>query len=778
VIQGQTVTATAAALDQSGAPLTGRTVTWTTGSNAIATVTSAGVVTGVAAGQTSVIATIDGKTGQSTLTVTAIPVATVNVAPSAASLAVGATQQLTATTLDANGNTLTGRVVAWSSSDQTKATVNTSGLVTAAAAGTATITATSETKSGTSTITVNAVAVASVTVAPTSGSLAAGGTLQLTATTRDANANILSGRTVTWSSSDGTKASVSTTGLVTGVAAGNATITAASEGKSGTSAITVTGSAQVCSTQTALQLALGEVRTLTAAQVASLCLGGSASASEYVLIPFGNSTVAANATPIQVASTNTGATLSTPLAARGGMGAGALPVLQASPSDQMELAFRARERRDIGSLRARTVRSALRSPALSPSYLTNVPSVPAVGSVVQLNSSVSGNTCSDPKQLHPARVVAVLTHTIVLIDTLAPAGGYTNAELTAFGTGFDTLGFALDTLNFGTPTDIDNNGRVAIFFTTGVNVVPAPPGAFVLGLQASRDLFFANPSGCTASNEGEMFYMPVPDPNRTINGSYASKTTLSNGVLGTLVHEFQHMINAGRRIYVNNASTLEEVWLNEGLSHSAEEVLYYRMSGNSPRTNLALSVLTSSQAQVDAFNNFENSNFGRLRTYLAAPSINSPFAQVDGLEMRGAIWQLLRYSVDRKGGNERNLWFALVNSTTTGQANFDAVLGDIITFARDWAVAQFTGNDGLGVAANYTNPSWNFRSIFPAVTSPPAFPIATSSLVGGVPVALTMNGGGAAYVRFRVAATVLATVTITSSGLPPANVDFILVRTQ
>ena len=92
----------------------------------------------------------------------------------------------------------------------------------------------------------------------------------------------------------------------------------------------------------------------------------------------------------------------------------------------------------------------------------------------------------------------------------------------------------------------------------------------------------------TASNEGEMFYMPVPDPNKTINANYADKAILASGNLAVLVHEFQHLINAGRRIYVNNASSFEEVWLNEGLSHIAEELLYYRISGNSPRSNIDL----------------------------------------------------------------------------------------------------------------------------------------------------------------------------------------------
>src|SRR5207245_9591617 len=67
-----------------------------------------------------------------------------------------------------------------------------------------------------------------------------GPTLQLTATPKDANGNPLSGRAITWSSNNTAVARVNSSGLVTGVAAGSATITATSEGKSGTSAVTVT----------------------------------------------------------------------------------------------------------------------------------------------------------------------------------------------------------------------------------------------------------------------------------------------------------------------------------------------------------------------------------------------------------------------------------------------------------------------------------------------------------------------------------------------------------
>src|SRR5205823_5650810 len=82
--------------------------------------------------------------------------------------------------------------------------------------------------------------VASVTVTPASATVTTGSTVQLTATPKDANGNSLAGRTVTWQSSNTAAATVNGSGLVTGVAAGSATITATSEGQSGTAAITVT----------------------------------------------------------------------------------------------------------------------------------------------------------------------------------------------------------------------------------------------------------------------------------------------------------------------------------------------------------------------------------------------------------------------------------------------------------------------------------------------------------------------------------------------------------
>src|SRR5436190_6586361 len=243
VLLTQTVQLTATTLDSTGAVLTGRTVTWSSNNGAVATVTSGGLVTGVAAGTATMTATSEGKSGTSAITVTFVPVATVTVTPASANLAVGQTVQLTATPKDANGNTLTGRTITWATSNASVATVTTSGSVKGVTAGSATITATSEGQSGSSAISVRIVPVATVAVSPASASVQVGGTVQLTAVTKDSAGNTLTGRTITWASSNSTVATVSTTGLVSGLLIGSATITATSEAKSGSSAITVTAPA-------------------------------------------------------------------------------------------------------------------------------------------------------------------------------------------------------------------------------------------------------------------------------------------------------------------------------------------------------------------------------------------------------------------------------------------------------------------------------------------------------------------------------------------------------
>ncbi len=151
---GQSNTLTATPLDKAGAPISGRTATWTSSTPSVATVSAAGVVTGVGDGVTSITGTVNGKSGSAAVIVRT-PVASVLVTPSTASTVIGGTPaQLTAAPRDPAGNALTGRTVQWSSGSPSVASVSSTGLVTGVGPGTALISATSEGTSGTANITV------------------------------------------------------------------------------------------------------------------------------------------------------------------------------------------------------------------------------------------------------------------------------------------------------------------------------------------------------------------------------------------------------------------------------------------------------------------------------------------------------------------------------------------------------------------------------------------------------------------------------------------------
>ena len=93
----------------------------------------------------------------------------------------------------------------------------------------------------------------------------------------------------------------------------------------------------------------------------------------------------------------------------------------------------------------------------------------AVGDLVTLNTR-TGATLSDACQVpdnRTGRVVAITNTAIVIADTANPTGGYTDAEYLTVGLQFDSV-YTMDTNAFGTPSDIDSNGKVIMFFTRAV----------------------------------------------------------------------------------------------------------------------------------------------------------------------------------------------------------------------------------------------------------------------------------------------------------------------
>ena len=146
---------------------------------------------------------------------------------------------IAATARDAEGRVVTGQTFTWSTDDSTIAAVDATGRITAKRAGSAEIRVRVAGITAKVFVIVNRVPVASIQAGPTALLLQIGGTKQLTAITRDAAGNVLTGRIVNWSTDSPLVAKVNDAGLVTAVGPGYATILVASEGHTFGIAVTV-----------------------------------------------------------------------------------------------------------------------------------------------------------------------------------------------------------------------------------------------------------------------------------------------------------------------------------------------------------------------------------------------------------------------------------------------------------------------------------------------------------------------------------------------------------
>lgn len=246
---GQTAQASVAGTDQFGAPINVGAVTWSSNSGA-ASISASGLITGLSAGSATITATSGGKTAQAGLTISAAPVVlvltTLQLTLASPSIQVGATTQGSVVGFDQFGSPIAVGAITWSATGN--AAVNQFGLVTGTSAGTATILASVGAIGAQASVTVTNVTppgsglvLSSMSMAiPSGASVAVGGSVQVTVAGRDQNGSAIATGPLVWSVSG--PATVSQSGLVTGVSPGTATITAtASNGVFTYGTVVVTG---------------------------------------------------------------------------------------------------------------------------------------------------------------------------------------------------------------------------------------------------------------------------------------------------------------------------------------------------------------------------------------------------------------------------------------------------------------------------------------------------------------------------------------------------------
>ncbi|MDE3171987.1 MAG: Ig-like domain-containing protein [Gemmatimonadota bacterium] len=614
----------------------------------------------------------------------------------------------------------------------------------------------------------------------------------LSATTSDLYGNPVSG-TVSWTSRNPSAVAVDNAGNVSLLSATVGAYVVASSGSAAPDSALVSPA---------------PVLTLAAAAVnvslpgGNFCVQSTRAGSEFALIAYNASTNIGTSVGVQVQGNGVAAL---------GSGANVVSAMMAPPAGAgpgarintaFEYALRRRERALTPPYvaGARAYARALRQrPAAGISAQTvgaagtavsrQITDAVQVGSMVQLNTNAN-DYCTNPT-MATGRVAAVSQSATVVADTSNPAGGFTDAEYAGFAAAMDTLVNPVDTNAFGAPYPLGGNKRTVIFFTKAVNQLTTDPSqGVVLGFYYERDLLPQNPTTgtpCPGSNYANMFYVLVPDPNGTINGGNTiskNKALVTQYAISTIGHEYQHLINASRRMYILNVPpgmVNEETWLNEGLSHIAEDLIFYRAAGLGPRQNIGVAQLADPKVN-SAFGEFERGDASRFLTYLTSPETHAPVGVEgdDNLYLRGAVENFLRYLCDRVQGTDGDFWYRLVNDSTIGLPNLQHVIGtDPEPYFRDWATSVYTDDYVAGVAPQYTQLSWNWRQAL-AVEFTSGFNLLTHPLSSSIPATVALTARGVSYFPFAVPVgqEALITVGAPAAGALPGTVQLTLVRTK
>ena len=325
-----------------------------------------------------------------------------------------------------------------------------------------------------------------------------------------------------------------------------------------------------------------------------------------------------------------------------------------------------------------------------------------------------------------ATALAVGQRVAIYVDDAAPAGGYTTPELDDVKDLFDQFLYPIDTTAFGRESDIDGNGVVVVLLTQHVNALSPDcnsTGRVILGYFFGADLLPPSPTN-PGSNQAEVFYGLVPDPTNPqcdITQAFARSHLPT-----TFIHEFQHMISYNQHVLVRSGGSAEDTWLNEGLSHFAEE-LGGRLVPDVECPNSS-----------SCFNEFIGGNLSNAFEYLASPEdffLIEPINSTGKLEERGANWLFVRWLVDHFAAEPvlgKDLTFGLVGTNQTGGANVEARTGeDFSKLVGEWQLANYlddlpgfaesTGRLGYG--------SWDFRQVAAgAGISYPLVPDSTSGV--------------------------------------------------
>ncbi|HJU70121.1 MAG TPA: hypothetical protein VJ650_17935 [Gemmatimonadaceae bacterium] len=465
------------------------------------------------------------------------------------------------------------------------------------------------------------------------------------------------------------------------------------------------------------------------------CAWVTGSGAKYLVVPQ-FATASATRSLVQYTIGNGGSVASTPRVA----GAGTVSLVA-----QLDNVLRQIESR-LAPAAAREARE-LQALSLSQQSIRG-PSFQVVGSsrTFRVLSSIPENSQQQPTFVTVTATLRFAGQNILIyVDNQSPSGpnGLSDSVLTKLGTWFDRDLYPIAVSTFGSESDIDNNDRVIVLMTPVVNgLTPSNEcevviSGFFFGLDLTQG---AN------SNQGEVFYSLVPDPQ----GQFScprSVSVVESSTPPTFIHEFQHMISFNQHVLVRNAAD-EETWLNEGLSHIAEEVaarFYDNKYPDRPPGRLF----------SDTANIFISNDLGNGYQFLESTATTSLtlFESTGTLEERGAAWLFLRWLADQK---DSTIFGRLVQTNLTSVANIENVAAESFpVLFGDWALSLWTdsipGHPRTSVPARNRYKSRNLRQIYARLNAiapqvfPRVYPLVPRSLGFGGSIQSSMYPGTMEY---------------------------------
>lgn len=501
-----------------------------------------------------------------------------------------------------------------------------------------------------------------------------------------------------------------------------------------------------------------------------------------------------------------------------------------------ENALRELERRDARPARSRS--TARTRTGVSRNSLLPSDSVPDEGDTLDVRLTVQSDlsvSCSiDSATVITSRVQAVGEEVALLADTAIADDATSQMDWSGLAAAYDRSVLGVPEAYFGQATDIDGNQHVLVLFTPEVNgLTDRGEDVRIGGFFVPADLANSGDDSkggsetdgsCPASNEAEIIYLLAPDPTGEFSDSVSVETARRTG-LGASPGEFEHLINTGNRVIKQGGSfsQLETTWLDEGLSHLAEEVVGLKRAGLPVRANLELvgdAIPQDDEEARDAFNNFHLQNFLRLRRFLINPDSTRALAgsdpgRAESLEMRGFAYLFLRWLGDHygpsgsgavDGSNEQQLFRTLARgsgSLATGIANVEAavqqVAGSDVSWSeliRDFAAMPAADDTVPNTSAGLQLRTWNLPVTFRQLHEnferqdvsqnpfPEVYPLELTDL--GSPerttASMEVQGSTARYFRVSAPSGNDLTVRLTGPGNTlldsPSSSRLLVLRTQ